>query len=286
LKTISYQSKTKFLIFLLILTTTLFLLDKYKQNSTIKILINDSIKPFITYTHIATKHIKKTLWSFFHFYSLKKENEQLKEKIISFKNKSYDLQNLNIENQRLRKLLEFKENLDFKSITAKVIGSDFSNWYNSIIINKGKSDGIESDQAVFSPTGIVGKVISTSKKTAKIMLLTNRNSKVGGRVHRTRELGILIGINKNYCILNFLPRNAEVQKGDLVVTPGFGNIFPEGFILGVVAKVYSIDSKESEANEYAKDFGLYKQAKVIPTVDFSSLEEVLIINKKVAEIIE
>lgn len=283
MKTISYQSKTKFLTFLLILTTSLFLLDKYKQNTKIKRFVNDSIKPFITYTHIATTHIKKTLWSFFHFYSLKKENEKLKKQITSFNNRSYTLENLNIENKRLKKLLSFKDNLDFRVTTAKVIGSNFSNWYNSIIINKGEIDGITSDQAVFSPTGIVGKVVSTSKKTAKIMILTNRSSKVGGRIHRTRELGMLIGINKNYCILNFLPRNAEVQKGDLVVTPGFGNIFPEGFILGVVAKVYSTDSKESEANEYAKDFGLYKQAKVIPTVDFSTLEEVLVINKKIAE---
>lgn len=253
---------------MIILSLVLFVSGKFHFDQPLKNYFNNVFQPFFSYASLIIHETKQTVWSFFHFYQLKKENETLTLKLSKLEKQLLETKEIKQENKRFHKLLDFKSQMNFQTIPARIIGQDFSNWYNSIIINKGTRNGVFPDQAVLSLKGVVGKVMESFKNSAKIMLISDKNSQVGGLVLRTRDIGILQGMNKDFLTLNFLTRTSEIKKGDLIITSGFDSLFPKGIILGEVINVYD------------EDFGLYKYADIAPTVNFNKLEEVLVIFNK------
>ena len=250
---------------IILLSVALLILDRYGADYGLKKKLLDQLNPFFTYTHQVVQGMKKNLFFLLNFRRLGMENELHSKKIQELEQKLLETDEIRSENDRLNELLNFKSQLKFRVVPAKIIGHDSSNWKKSVIINKGLDDGVLPHHAVICPKGIVGKVVESYQNSAKVMLLIDNESQVGGMILRTRDIGVLQGQDKDDCLLNYLSRNADVKKGDLVITSGFDGFFPKGIILGEVDEVFS------------EDFGLYRYARIIPTVDFSKLEEVLII---------
>jgi len=189
---------------------------------------------------------------------LNDENELLARKLEEAKA-------LSGENDRLKELLSFQKAAPYGTIPAQVIGRDPTNWSNSIIINKGSSAGIRANRAVVSVRGLVGRVLELGRRSAKILLITDPNSKVGVISEPSGQGGIIIGRPDGKCKMIYIALDAEVRAGDTVVTAGFGTIFPKGILVGEVTKV-------------GRDPGrLYKYAIVRPAQEMSKLEEVLCI---------
>jgi rod shape-determining protein MreC len=204
--------------------------------------------------------------------SVREENRRLKEKIRRFVLERRQWQNALSENKRLKKLLEYKARIPYKTIAARVISYDPSNWANIIIIDKGKKDGIYRLAPVVTyqdgKEGLVGRVIEVENHSASVLLLHDQNSMIGAQILRSKDKGVIEGDNYRFCKLKFLPYDADVVKNDIVVTSGDGGIFPKGLFIGYVVRVG------------LKDRGLFREVDILPFVKFSKLEEVLVIINK------
>jgi len=199
--------------------------------------------------------------------NVREENRRLREELKKYKAAMATYQEAVATNVRLAKLLELKEGLPPPTITARIIGKDPSQWFKTIIIDRGSSDGVERGMPVVTVEGIVGQVMNTSPHYAKVLLANDPNSAVDALVQKNRVQGIIKGDGKGF-ILYYVLRNNEVHQGDVIVTSGLGGVFPKGLPIGTVTKV--IKTRR----------GMFQKIEVEPAVDFSQLEYVIIVMKK------
>ena len=168
------------------------------------------------------------------------------------------------EAEGLRRLLDLRDRTEMPTRAAEVIGTSSAADIRSVIIDRGKEDGVQTDMAVISPAGAVGRVVMVSPHAAKVQLLIDRNAAVGVMVGETRAQAIATGTGESLVSLEYLSGSAKIQTGDLVVTSGIDGIYPEGFVVGRVEHI-----------ELAG--GLFRSVRVRPAVDFSVLERVLVV---------
>jgi rod shape-determining protein MreC len=173
------------------------------------------------------------------------------------------LAEVDLENVRLRRFLDYRQTLPGPVLTAQVVGWDPGS-ARTITIDRGASDGVTKSRGVLTPDGVVGRVIEASGHAARVLLVTDGNSGVAGLVQRTRAHGIVHGTREGGCALKNVKRTEDVQVGDLVVTSGLDGIFPKGLVIG---KVTAVDKKGQ---------GLFQNAEVVPGADLARLEEVLV----------
>lgn len=199
------------------------------------------------------------------FASLREENRLLRERINLLNRKIEELKTVTSDNDRLKELLNFRKTIPFTTVPAQVIGRDPSNWSNSLILDKGLTEGVRRDKAVLSTKGLVGRVLEVGRYSSKVLLITDPNSKVGVMIQRNRQGGILAGRPDGYCRMVYIALDSDVAPGDKVITAGFGAIFPKDILVG---KVVRVDKEPGR---------LYKSAVVKPAEDLSRLEEVMCI---------
>lgn len=196
--------------------------------------------------------------SYWKNFKLEKENEELKSH-------RFDYEKLEVENERLRSLLGFKNNLSYETVAARVIGKDFGPFRPFLILDKGRSQGIVKYAPVFTPAGLVGKVFEVGRYSSKVILINVCDLSVPALNARTREQGLVSGTLDGQCKLRFLDLDSDIREGDLIVTSGLNMVYPEGVVIG---KVKLIGTESS---------GLGKFAILDPAVNVSRLDEVLIV---------
>ncbi len=171
---------------------------------------------------------------------------------------------IRLENERLRQLLDFRQALRGDLLTARIIGRDATGLARTLLVDRGESDGVKKGAAALAPGGIVGQVFLTSAHAARVLLISDHNSGVDAIVQRTRARGIVEGSIDGICGIKFVKRTEDIREGDLVITEGLDGIFPKGLPIGVVQ---SVDKRTQ---------GLFQYAEITPRVDFAQLEEVLL----------
>lgn len=226
------------------------------------------VAPLIQRLHKTTQEVYETVQAVLSIRQLMRENQELTIKIQQLIRDINNLKEISIENKSLKKLLAFKEEVIYETVPAKVVGRDATNWYESMVVDKGKDDGITVDMPVVSYDGVIGKVIEVTSNNAIIILLTDKKSKIGGIIQESRYAGIIEGAGKSLCRMNYILKDAELKPGEVVISSGFGGVYPKGMRIGAVTQIYQ------------EEYGLYKYADVEPFVDFHRLEEVLIIVKE------
>lgn len=192
-----------------------------------------------------------------HNVNLIQENQELRSQL-------QQVQGVSLQNKRLRELLDFVDDLDRAALPAQVIGEDASNWARTITIDKGSRAGLYAGLPVVAAQGVVGRIIKTAPASSRVLLVTDASSAVAVLVQRTRTRGIARGRGGDLSI-EYALRKADISSGDLLVTSGMGGVFPKGLPLGLVESV-----KKDQ-------FGLFQQVRAVTTVDFSLLEEVMVI---------
>jgi len=165
---------------------------------------------------------------------------------------------------RLRRLLNLRETISDRVVTARIIGGDPSALFSTLILDRGGEDGVREGQPVASSAGAVGRILSVGPDYAVAMWLCDPRSRIAAYVQRTRVLGVLSGTGAG-CELRYLSAGDDVQVGDRILTAGRGSIFPKGILVGTVT-------------ELRKD-GLSVSAVVAPSVNVRKLEEVLVISR-------
>ncbi|MBI5298865.1 MAG: rod shape-determining protein MreC [Deltaproteobacteria bacterium] len=204
-----------------------------------------------------------------------RENERLQEELKKLRQKMVAFEESVAENERLVHLLDLKNTQSPASVAARVIAYDPRSEFKSVRINKGSRDGLLPDMPVIATEGLVGKVGPVFDHDAIVLLIIDPASTVDAFVERSRVRGLLNGAAKKtelrpcYFLtrLEYLKRSSDIQAGDQVITSGLDQLYPKGILVGTVETV--------EHNRY----GIFVDAEVVPTVDFSRLEEVLVLKK-------
>jgi rod shape-determining protein MreC len=191
------------------------------------------------------------------------ENERLRREVVDLGVRLQQERALAQRGQRLELLLRLQSAMARQTLAADVIAGDATSYFRTVTINRGTGDGVRRDLAVVAPAGVVGRIVGDpSRVTARVQLLINRTAGAGALVERSRAGGVVAG-DGQALRLEYVSPLADVAVGDVVVTSGLDGIYPRGFVIGRVAAI--------------EGTGVSRRITVQPTVDFSSLEEVLVV---------
>jgi rod shape-determining protein MreC len=234
------------------------------RNDTLGRLFLDGMAPVMRVATELTRTVGGVWSGITGAFQLRDQVRFLRKELRERKSEVARLAEVELENERLRKLLAFRPEVETEVVTARVIGADALGLSRSLAIDRGTLDGVRKGAAVLAPEGVVGQVLLAGRHAARVMLITDHNSGVDGIVQRTRARGIVEGALGGGCGLKFVKRTERLEVGDLVVTSGMDGIFPKGLPIGHIA---AIDKRGQS---------LFQYATVEPTVDFGRLEEVLV----------
>lgn len=145
------------------------------------------------------------------------------------------------ENSRLRELLLTASNARSRSMAAQILAVDTSSARQLVVLNKGKRDGVYEGQPVLDARGVMGQIIDVGLMTSTVLLVSDAKCAVPVRNNRTGERAILVGTNRvgQLSLIN-LPKTSDTRKGDLLVTSGLGQLYPEGYPVGFVQSVRNV----------------------------------------------
>lgn len=168
--------------------------------------------------------------------NLARENIELKLEIAKLQNEQHSIHSLQAENEELRKLLKVTKEEQYNYVSARLLSVSLNPFSKTALVTAGSKHGIEIDQIVTNSEGLIGRVIQTSSNYSKILLVNDINSRIPVTTTLSREKGILTGHYNDTQII-YLPKNHSIQKGEKVITSGYGNIYPSGITVGYVKNV-------------------------------------------------
>jgi len=205
------------------------------------------------------------IWThYFRLVGVQEENDRLREETRQLGARLAAMEEVSLANDRLRHLLNFTLSHELPALPAQVVAEDVSGWFRTVVIDKGSSDGITEGMPVVVAEGVVGRVIRCADEQSRVLLITDPSSAVASLVQRNRTRGVSRG-NGDTLSLDFALRRTDLETGDVIVTSGTGGVFPKGLVVGTVSDV--------KRDEYS----LFQEVVLIPSVDFSRLEEVLVL---------
>ena len=194
------------------------------------------------------------------------ENEQLKQQVADLEVRLQEQRALAARAAQLESLLKLRDVTQLPTLAAEVIAGNPNPGLLTVTVNRGSADGVQADMAVISPKGVVGRVIGpVASHAARVQLLIDQAAAVAVLAERTRIGGLVVGAEGDPPLrMEMVSNAADVIAGDVVVASGVDGIYPKGFVVG------TIETSERGAR-------IYKSITVKPAVEFSSLEEVLIV---------
>ncbi|MFN7039468.1 MAG: rod shape-determining protein MreC [Alphaproteobacteria bacterium] len=234
----------KFYLFILVLVFSIIIIIDYRHESNfLKItrdLVMDFTYPVISNVSDVITSLLDSPTDFRNLINAYEQNIFLKEENNLLLAEYENLKHIIYENIELKKLLNFVNEFEPKYITAKVIGNVSGPYMRKSIISAGEINGIKKGQVVVNKDGLVGRILEVNKKTARILLINDFQSKIPVLLAESREKAITSGDNSASLELLYLPKDADPQIGEAVVTLGDEEFFPAGIIVGYV------DSKNDE----------------------------------------
>ena len=221
--------------------------------------------PFIKVTAVTAGSLGRVWHDYVDLRALREENQRLQQESAILQRRISQLEEHALETQRLQGLLAMRETSRTNYLAARIVGKDATNWFKTLLIDRGSQAGLRRNLPVVAPDGLVGRVVEVTPYTAKVQLITDPVSASGGLLQRTRVTGIVSGNLGAGLKVRYLPLLADVAVGDEVVTSGMGGVFPKGIPVG---RVVAVERKSG---------ALFQEAVLQPKVDLGRLEEVLIL---------
>jgi rod shape-determining protein MreC len=206
------------------------------------------------------------LWEdYLNLHGVRDENIWLREEVNQLRTEIQELREELFRSGRLEEFAAYRRETGFEGTVARVIGESPDPWARTIVVNRGKADGIEKGLSVVTPDGLVGRVVEVARHSSVVRLIVDRSSRVPVVVSRSRARAIMEGENSGTCQLKYLARTKDVLEGDIVITSGLAGVYPRGIEVGSVTQVIR------------KSHGLYQYAKILPHAPIGRLEDVLIL---------
>lgn len=157
------------------------------------------------------------------------------------------LAELKSQNQKLKQLLGYAPKASPAAIVAPVIGRSADRWWEQVTLGRGSSAGIKEGFVVTAPGGLVGRIVSVTPNTSRVLLVSDPTSQLGVTVSRSRYMGFLRGLSQNRAVMQFFDKVPDVRKGDAIVTSQYSQIFPAGLPIGRIESVSMDKSPAPEA---------------------------------------
>ena len=200
---------------------------------------------------------------------LRHENEVLREQNLRLSLELLALREARLENLRLSRLLQFRkdEGGGTAYVSSKVIARDPDRVQNTLLIDVGTRQGVQARMSVFTPDGLVGRVLEAHPDASVVLLLLDRNCQVSAIVQRRNRARGVVSCENEVFRLKHIPLRTDIEVGDRVVSSGLGGIFPKGLLIGTVAEV----GEEEQ--------GLFREVALEPGVQFQNLEEVFVLTE-------
>ena len=263
-----------FIVTLLILALILFFYNlKYGvDGSFFRKIVLETVAPAQKVLSTSVKSVNDAWLRYVLLVGIQEENKNLKNKINELKSVLISYQEGYLEAQRLRKLLDLKDDYDYHFISARVIGKEQAALSKTILISTGAAHGLKTGMPVITPPGLIGRLVDVSWHVSKVLLFIDENSNVGAIVQRTRTQGIISGAGPRGLVLKYISKTQDVKEGDVIISSGMDGVFPKGLLIGQVSHVDR------------QDASLFSKINVAPFVDFSKLEETLILASEEDEI--
>ena len=208
--------------------------------------------------------VRDTWTNYFALQQIRRENADLRDEVSKLRVGLQQERALAEQTRTLQQLLDLRSSTSLATTAAGVIAGGASPEFRTITIDKGTGDGIDSDMAVISPAGVVGRIVLPTARAAKVQLLIDRDAAAGALVERSRAQGVLVGTGTDRLRLDHIAATVDIKIGDRVVTSGIEGIYPKGFAIG------QIESFERRAGEFSS-------VMVRPAVEFANLEAVLVV---------
>ena len=197
-------------------------------------------------------------------HNVRVENEALRRENGELRVRLQETRAQALESTSLRRLLDLRDKSQVPTRAAEVIGTSATADFRTVTIDRGFADGIQTDMAVVAPAGAVGRVVERARHAAKVQLLVDRSAAAAVMVERSRSQAVVMGNGEGGLRLEYLSSSADITVGDTIVTSGIDGIYPAGFVVG---RVDAIDRLG----------GTFRYVRVRPAVDFSDLEDVLVV---------
>ncbi len=197
-----------------------------------------------------------------------REAERLRREVADLRRELLAVEEVGLENQRLKALLAFKQSTTLELLPARVVGQSALPWFRTLVLDKGARDGIAYDAPVLTPGGVVGRVYEVAPGASRVLLITDANSAVDAIVQRTRAQVVVEGRAGAECNVLYLARGEEAQAGDRVVTSGLDGIFPKGLLIGELVQVAAPPGE------------VFQSASLRPSADFARIEEVFVVQRQ------
>ncbi len=227
---------------------------------------------FITHkTHLLfsqyINYISNTVSLYIYIIQVKKNNQNLREENRRLKIQLMQMKEIQLENNRLNKLLQFAEQEDFTLLPAKVIAMDPFPNYRLLTIDKGAENGLKKNMGALIEKGVIGYVFRVHKETAQVLLLSDRNAVLPVTVQRSRVHGLIEGYDEQSLKLKYVRNEDDIQVNDQIITSGIDPFFPSGLPVGAVSQIHK------------EQYGLNQDVDVQLTAVLSQIEELFIITK-------
>lgn len=243
----------------------LFVLQHPRLSGPIHEISLSLLKPVLIAGDAATQFLFDAQDGFSRLWSTFRNQGIYEARIAELEARVLKLSEAEKENERMRKLLDFRNTVPGKNVAARVIGWDPSPWRKTMVIDKGTNQGVKRDMAVIVPEGLVGRVIEAAPSVSRVLLITDPDSRISAITDKSRAQGIVAGDGSPRTMMNYLELDSGVAVDEIVITAGTSGIFPKDIRIG---KIVSVTRNSS---------GLHMDAKIEPFVKFSKLEEVLCI---------
>jgi rod shape-determining protein MreC len=223
---------------LLALAFALMLLSKAEIGAMerARIVIVDGVAPILATLSRPVEAGQNASQSVKNFFIVHAENDRLRVENERLMRWMQSARQLEVENATLRAQLEYVPELAPRAVTARVIADTGGAFFHSLLINAGARHFVQRGQAVVSGAGVVGRVAEVGDRSARVLLLTDLNSRIPAIVESTGDRVIVTGNNTSWPKVNYVASNSPVSVGDRVVTSGHGGVFPPGLSIGTISE--------------------------------------------------
>lgn len=200
--------------------------------------VSDAFVPVLSFLSHPIGSVRDAVSTMNSWTVLHQENVQLRHMNTRLGHWEVVAHKLERENKALRALLSYRPGPTASFISARVVGGFGSAFVRTLMLNAGFRDGVEKSYAVMDGTGVVGRVVEVGQRSARVLLLTDLNSRIPVMIGANGNRAILAGDNTDILFLDLLSPKANVEVGMRVVTSGHGGKLPSGLPIGRVSRVH------------------------------------------------
>lgn len=224
--------------------------------------------PFHMVSNQISNYLKDSFDNYVYLIDVKKNNDNLKNKINILRHENTLLKEKIHEVNILKELSQFKKQQKLEGIVAEVIARDPSEWVKAITINQGESSGVKLNMPVVSDYAVVGQIVAVAKNTSKVMLITDLQSGINCLIQESRIPAVVKGYGKARPELLFVEKREPVKRGSIIITSGLGDVFPKGLLVGYIHEVLP-----------SPPGSLFHKVVVSPAADLKKIEYVFVVKQ-------